>query len=177
MCKYIVLAKFFNSNPEMSVICNALESSPNNAIMKKVSKYQLAAPLFTIDFEKAQVSDSAFKKFFDTLAPAFGFQVSLGQINTTLLCPAFTSHSELDQEALLKSGIHKNEFYSNLWNEVKQNNSYTAVFANKTKDGILYYCEQTIIPISDTDEQYYLVVGTDISTSIVDELKRHHQFL
>jgi cystathionine beta-lyase/cystathionine gamma-synthase len=113
----LVMAKFFNSNPEMSVICNAVESDPNNAIMKKVSKYKLAAPLFTIDFEKANVSDNAFKKFFDTLAPAFGFQVSLGQINTTLLCPAFTSHSELDKEALLKAGIHKTTMRISVGNE------------------------------------------------------------
>ncbi|CAL2085362.1 PLP-dependent transferase [Tenacibaculum sp. 190524A02b] len=113
----LVLAKFFNSNPEMSVKCNAIESNANNAIMKKVSKYQLAAPLFTIDFEKAKVSDTAFKKFFDTLAPAFGFQVSLGQINTTLLCPAFTSHSELNQEALLDAGIHKTTMRISVGNE------------------------------------------------------------
>lgn len=113
----LVLAKFFSSNPEMSVKCNAIESNANHAIMKKVSKYQLAAPLFTIDFEKAKVSDTAFKKFFDTLAPAFGFQVSLGQINTTLLCPAFTSHSELNQEALLNAGIHKTTMRISVGNE------------------------------------------------------------
>ena len=31
--------------------------------------------------------------------------VSLGQCNTTILCPAFTSHSELDADALKDAGI------------------------------------------------------------------------
>ncbi|WP_323027966.1 trans-sulfuration enzyme family protein [Gelidibacter japonicus] len=113
----LVLAKFFDSNPDITVHCSGLEGNHNNAIMKKISKYQLAAPLFTIDFENAKVSDKAFKMFFDTLAPAYGLQVSLGQINTTLLCPAFTSHSELNKEALLDAGIHKTTMRVSVGNE------------------------------------------------------------
>lgn len=113
----LVLAKFFDSNPGITVHCNALENNHNHGIMKKISKYQLASPLFTIDFEKAKVSDKSFKMFFDTLAPAFGLQVSLGQINTTLLCPAFTSHSELNKDALLEAGIHKTTMRVSVGNE------------------------------------------------------------
>lgn len=113
----LVLAKFFDSNPGITVHCNGLENNHNHSIMKKISKYQLASPLFTIDFEKSKVSDKAFKMFFDTLAPAFGLQVSLGQINTTLLCPAFTSHSELNKEALLEAGIHKTTMRVSVGNE------------------------------------------------------------
>jgi len=39
------------------------------------------------------------------LEPAFGLQVTLGQVNTVVLCPALTSHSELSDEALRESGI------------------------------------------------------------------------
>ena len=45
----------------------------------------------------ASISRHAFKRFFDCLEPAFGLQVTLGQINTVVLCPALTSHSELSE--------------------------------------------------------------------------------
>jgi hypothetical protein len=32
--------------------------------------------------------------------------ISLGQSNTIVTCPAFTTHSELDAQALAESGIH-----------------------------------------------------------------------
>ena len=70
----------------------------------------LPAPLFTINFESntdtpSAVTKSLLKRFFDRLEPAFGLQVSLGQMNTLVLCPALTSHSELTPEALAKAGI------------------------------------------------------------------------
>ena len=68
----------------------------------------LPAPLFTIDFDTelgARIDRETFKRFFDCLEPAFGLQVSLGQVNTVVLCPALTSHSELSVEALREAGI------------------------------------------------------------------------
>ena len=70
----------------------------------------LPAPLFTIDFEPkspegARIDREAFKKFFDCLEPVFGLQVSLGQVNTVVLCPALTSHSELNEAALREADI------------------------------------------------------------------------
>ncbi|MDP5039272.1 MAG: PLP-dependent transferase, partial [Paraglaciecola sp.] len=47
-----------------------------------------------------------FVRFFDALEPAFSHQVSIGQNNTIILCPALTSHSELDKNAQQKSGIY-----------------------------------------------------------------------
>jgi hypothetical protein len=51
------------------------------------------------------VSRDQLKRLFDNLEPAFGLQVSLGQIQTTVLCPALTSHSELGDAALREAGI------------------------------------------------------------------------
>ena len=62
-------------------------------------------PLFTINFEAAQVTRVPLERFFDSLAPMFGHMVSLGQSNTLVLCPALTSHSELSAEALKEAGI------------------------------------------------------------------------
>ena len=69
----------------------------------------LPAPLFTIDMEGSggvrKIDCPTFKRLFDNLEPAFGLQVSLGQVSTLVLCPALTSHSELSDEALRAAGI------------------------------------------------------------------------
>lgn len=101
----LVLARFLASHPGINVHCNALEDHWNHGIKEKRLRFGLAAPLFTIDFEDAGLDRSTFISFFDSLAPIFNHMVSLGQCNTTILCPAYTSHSELDLSALKESGI------------------------------------------------------------------------
>jgi O-acetylhomoserine (thiol)-lyase len=89
----------------MRVNCNALDTNENAAIRRKVLRLGLPAPLFTIDFEGAALDRTTFTRFFDCLEPAFGHQVSLGQSNTVILCPALTSHSEMGPEELREAGI------------------------------------------------------------------------
>ncbi len=100
-----VLARFLASHPQLNVHCNVLEDDPNHALAQKVLRCGMPAALFTVDMESAELAASTFKEFFDCLAPVFDHEVSLGQSNTIVLCPAFTSHSELSEEALLESGI------------------------------------------------------------------------
>jgi O-acetylhomoserine/O-acetylserine sulfhydrylase-like pyridoxal-dependent enzyme len=100
-----VLAKFLASHPQMGIKCNALEENENAGIRKRVLRLGLPAPLFTIDFERAGLDRSTFTRFFDCLEPAFGHQVSLGQSNTVVLCPALTSHSEMSPSELKEAGI------------------------------------------------------------------------
>jgi transposase InsO family protein len=45
------------------------------------------------------------ERFFDSLAPTFDHMISLGQSNTIVSCPAFTTHSELDESSQRKAGI------------------------------------------------------------------------
>lgn len=100
-----VLAEFLASHPQIEVKCNALEDNENAAIRQRVLRLGLVAPLFTIDMEQAQLDRDTFTRLFDCLEPAFGHQVSLGQCNTVVLCPALTSHSEMGNEELLDAGI------------------------------------------------------------------------
>jgi O-acetylhomoserine/O-acetylserine sulfhydrylase-like pyridoxal-dependent enzyme len=100
-----VLAKCLASHPLIRVKCNALDRDENAALRERVLRLGLPAPLFTIDFEKAGVDRATFTRFFDCLEPAFGHQVSLGQSNTVVLCPALTSHSEMPPEELRDAGI------------------------------------------------------------------------
>jgi O-acetylhomoserine/O-acetylserine sulfhydrylase-like pyridoxal-dependent enzyme len=100
-----VLARFLASHPLLCVKCNALEDNENADIRIRVSRLGLPAPLFTIEFAGTALDRATFTRFFDCLEPAFGHQVSLGQSNTVVLCPALTSHSEMGAEELLEAGI------------------------------------------------------------------------
>jgi O-acetylhomoserine/O-acetylserine sulfhydrylase-like pyridoxal-dependent enzyme len=106
----IVLARCLALHPMINVHCSAVVGHPNAALRETILTLGLPAPLFTIDFEGTKdhplrLERESLKRLFDSLEPAFGLQVSLGQINTVVLCPALTSHSELSDEALAKAGI------------------------------------------------------------------------
>ncbi len=102
----LILVRWLSAHPHIRVHSNAEPDNPNHAIGARLMRYGLAAPLFAIDFESAQLSREAFVRFFDNLSPAMDHQVSLGQNNTVCLCPALTSHSELTEEALAAANIY-----------------------------------------------------------------------
>jgi cystathionine beta-lyase/cystathionine gamma-synthase len=101
----LILARWLASHPHVNVSGPASPDDPNHEICARLSYLGLPAPLFTIDFEGAGLSRLTFERFFDSLSPMFGHQVSLGQSNTVILCPALTSHSELSRDALAAAGI------------------------------------------------------------------------
>jgi O-acetylhomoserine/O-acetylserine sulfhydrylase-like pyridoxal-dependent enzyme len=104
----LVLARALARHPAINVRCSAVEGNENFALRERLMFLGLPAPLFTLDFETelgASIGRESFQRFFDCLEPAFGLQVSLGQVNTVVLCPALTSHSELSGEALRQAGI------------------------------------------------------------------------
>jgi len=100
-----VLARFLASHPQIRVNSCALEENENAALCRRILRLGLPPPLFTIDFERAALDRVTFTRFFDSLEPAFGHQVSLGQCNTVVLCPALTSHSEMNADELRAAGI------------------------------------------------------------------------
>jgi len=92
----------------INVQCSAVEGNENYALRERLMFLGLPAPLFTIDLDTEmgrRISRHAFQRFFDCLEPAFGLQVTLGQVNTVVVCPALTSHSELSTDALHEAGI------------------------------------------------------------------------
>ncbi|MDJ0839484.1 MAG: aminotransferase class I/II-fold pyridoxal phosphate-dependent enzyme [Acidobacteriota bacterium] len=102
----LALVRWLNKHPQIRVNCNAVPGHANAPIREKLMRYGMPVPLFTIDFEAADIPKEAFVKFFDNIAPGMDHQVSLGQTNTVCLCPALTSHSEMSESALAKAGIH-----------------------------------------------------------------------
>jgi O-acetylhomoserine/O-acetylserine sulfhydrylase-like pyridoxal-dependent enzyme len=112
----LAFAEFLGAHPDINVKCNAAPGNENAAIREKCMYLGFPAPLFTFDFEgkksgtgaraaKPPIKRDTFKRFFDCLDPIFGHQVSLGQPNTVVLCPAITSHSEMSEQALHDAGI------------------------------------------------------------------------
>jgi O-acetylhomoserine/O-acetylserine sulfhydrylase-like pyridoxal-dependent enzyme len=108
----LAFAEFLGRHPDINLKCNAFAGNENSAMREKVMYLGLPAPLFTFDFEgkggpggKATFDRATFQRFFDYLDPVFGHQVSLGQPNTVVLCPAITSHSEMSGQALKEAGI------------------------------------------------------------------------
>ncbi|HEX6570831.1 MAG TPA: PLP-dependent transferase [Steroidobacteraceae bacterium] len=104
----IVLARALAWHPAFGVRCGAVEGNENFALRERLTVLGLPAPLFTIDLDTEmgrRVGREAFQRFFDCLEPAFGLQVTLGQSNTVVVCPALTSHSELSEQALRDAGI------------------------------------------------------------------------
>ncbi len=105
----IVVARVLDRHPDINVHCPAVAGNENMELCHRYMFLGLPAPLFTIDLEGHGAApifeDADFKRFFDCLEPTFGLQVSLGQVNTVVLCPALTSHSELSPEALREASI------------------------------------------------------------------------
>ena len=106
----IVLARALALNPMINVHCSAVAGHPNGPLRERLMTLGLPAPLFTIDFQGSpahplRLDKWRLQRLLDSLEPAFGLQVSLGQINTVVLCPGLTSHSELSEAALQAAGI------------------------------------------------------------------------
>lgn len=98
-----ILARFLHEHSSITVKCSSIEGHPGSALRERLHHLGLPAPLFTIDMGK--LPKTAFQRFFDSLEPAFSHMISLGQSNTIVSCPALTTHSELDENALREAGI------------------------------------------------------------------------
>lgn len=101
-----VFSQFLASHPSLNVNCHAIEGHANAELRRSQLRHGWPCALFTVDMENAQIERNTFVRFFDALEPAFSHQVSIGQNNTIILCPALTSHSELDSGAQKKGGIY-----------------------------------------------------------------------
>ncbi|MDC0601948.1 PLP-dependent transferase [Aliiglaciecola sp.] len=101
-----VFCQYLASHPALNVNSHALAEHPNSDLREKQMRHGWPCALFTVDMEGANLQRDAFVRFFDALEPAFSHQVSIGQNNTIILCPALTSHSELAAAEQKKAGIH-----------------------------------------------------------------------
>ncbi|MBJ7899959.1 MAG: PAS domain-containing protein [Cyanobacteria bacterium RI_101] len=66
---------------------------------------------------------------------------------------------------LLKSGVHDDDFYRNLWEIISQGEIWRGEICNRAKDGHFYWLECTIIPFLDREGKpfQYLAVRFDLT--------------
>ena len=85
---------------------------------------------------------------------------------------AFTRLSGFEAEeaigqrpSLLKSGIHGEEFYENLWNTILQGKVWRGEVVERRKDGTLFTVEQTVAPILDERGKiaHFVAVHEDVT--------------
>ncbi|MCV2883714.1 PLP-dependent transferase [Aestuariibacter sp. AA17] len=100
-----VFSRFLASHPDFNVNCHALPEHKNAHLRESQMRHGWPCSLFTVDMEGASLERDTFLRFFDALEPAFSHQVSIGQSNTIILCPALTTHSELDPKSQKEAGI------------------------------------------------------------------------
>jgi O-acetylhomoserine (thiol)-lyase len=101
-----VFSHFLAAHPDFNVNCHALPHHQNAGLRQSQMRHGWPCALFTVDMQGSAITRDTFVRFFDGLEPAFSHQVSIGQNNTIILCPALTSHSELDNAAQQRSGIY-----------------------------------------------------------------------
>jgi cystathionine beta-lyase/cystathionine gamma-synthase len=99
----LILVKFLAAHRQINVHGSAAPGSANAALRERLMFLGMPAPLFTIDMPG--VPKRAFQRFFDNLSPTFDHMISLGQSNTIVSCPAFTTHSEMTEAELAEASI------------------------------------------------------------------------
>jgi PAS domain S-box-containing protein len=72
---------------------------------------------------------------------------------------------------ILKSGYHKNEFFTELWETISQGKIWRGVIKNKAKNGDYYWGNTTIIPLvnSEGKPQQYLAIKTNVTQQKLTE--------
>lgn len=76
---------------------------------------------------------------------------------------------------ILKSGEQDAETYQELWKAILAGNAYRGILVNRKKNGELYYVEESICPVRDTDGQitHFISNGRDLT----DRLRLEAQLL
>lgn len=75
---------------------------------------------------------------------------------------------------LLKSGVHDERFYQQLWTAILRGDTFWAEFTNRKKSGELYYQEETVTPIRNSHGEitHFVSTGRDITERKRQELER-----
>ncbi|MFP4208814.1 MAG: diguanylate cyclase [Wenzhouxiangella sp.] len=77
----------------------------------------------------------------------------------------------------LQSGQHADDFYRILKDALARGQAFRATFANRRKDGALYYADQSIAPIADASGkiQHFVSISKDITHKVIEQQKLTEQ--
>ena len=74
--------------------------------------------------------------------------------------------------SFLKSGLHKQEFYADLWGTLLSGDNWRGVITNRRKDGTLYNKESDIFPVRGPEDK--VIFFADISRDVTNRLEHEH---
>lgn len=108
------------------------------------------------------------------------------QGNITFINEKFCQISQYTKEELvgnnhriLKSGLHPQSLYDDLWQTIASGNVWHGELANRRKDGEIFWAATSIVPINGTDglAYQYISIRTDITQQklIESQLQNHRQ--
>jgi phosphoserine phosphatase RsbU/P len=78
----------------------------------------------------------------------------------------FSENEALGQTPhLLKSGLHDDQFYRELWDKIMTGKSFRGIIINRKKSGQLYWAEQTISSMKDENQRitHFVTVMRDVT--------------
>lgn len=78
----------------------------------------------------------------------------------------------------LRSGLHDDAFYRDLWDVIGNGNVYRGVMVNRKKDGSIFHEQKTITPLKDAQGRitHFISTGHDITDLVrAEELDRQHK--
>lgn len=164
-----VFTQFLSAHPGINVNSNGVSEHANHALLQTQHKHGWPCGLFTIDMEGGALSREAFTRFFDALEPAFSHQVSIGQTNTIVLCPALTSHSELSREEQAKANIFLTTIRVAMGTEdVKGLIAHFITVARKFIDPEINGFSSQFMGVNDIDKMYQEVAMGVYSQDVAD---------
>lgn len=115
---------------------------------------QLLAKIFSNFFERKKSEASLMLQSSALNAAANGIVITGRDGAIEWVNNAFTELTGFTQDEvigrnprILKSGLHGQEFYENLWNTIRSGHVWKGELKNRRKDGSIYIEEQTITPV------------------------------
>ncbi len=119
--------------------------------------------------ERMKSYSSVFEKYF-IVAQTDARGVILS-VNQKLIDISGYSREELigSTHKLLNSGIHKSEFFKDLWTTIKSGEAWDGLICNRKKNGDLYYVQSLIFPVFDDHNQIekFMAVRHDVTEKVL----------
>ena len=78
---------------------------------------------------------------------------------------------------IFKSGKHEKSFYKYMWDTILSGRTFRSIFINRRKDGKLFYLDQTITPLKDSEGNIIGFVATGKDITQEQELKSRMNYL
>lgn len=99
-----------------------------------------------------------------------------------LVTTKYSSKEVYDKNpSVLKSGVHTNDFYKDLWETISSGKNWSGEFYNKKKNGEFYYEAANIFPIFDSQDKIsnFIKISEDITERKENEkkLKKYREHL